>query len=94
MADITHAQLHQIAGPKLAIDRQIEQRKIPTPARDLQARANCPNLFELKGGFLAYELAFVPRFAVVDVNAMVSMIGSCCCGAGSLRWRRKEPNRP
>jgi hypothetical protein len=63
MADISHAQLHQITSPKLAVDRQVEQRKIPTAARNLQAHANCPNLFELKWGFLAYELTLVPRLA-------------------------------
>jgi hypothetical protein len=33
--DIPHAQLHQIARPKLAVDRQTEQRKIRIPARNL-----------------------------------------------------------
>ena len=63
MADISHAQLHQIAGPKIAVDRQVEQSKIGAPPRYLQPHTDRPNLLEFKWRFLADELAFVPRFA-------------------------------
>jgi hypothetical protein len=49
MADIAHSQLHQFTSSKLAVDRQVEQSKIPALARNLQEHADCPNLFVFPG---------------------------------------------
>ena len=63
MADVSHAQLDQIAGSKLAVDGKVEQRQISVTTCELQANPDCPDLLELERRFLTYELSFVPRFA-------------------------------
>jgi hypothetical protein len=68
VADISHAQLQQIASPKLAVDCQVEHSKIAAPTRDLQAHTDRPSLFQLEWRFLAYKLALVPRFASSECN--------------------------
>jgi hypothetical protein len=64
MADIAHAQLHQSTSAKLAVDRQVEQSKIPTSTRNLQTHADRPNFLELERRLLPDELSFVPGFPI------------------------------
>jgi hypothetical protein len=61
--DIKNANFHQIASAQLAIDHEIEQRKIAGTISNLQAHSNRPDIFELERRFLPDELSFVPRFA-------------------------------
>src|SRR3954453_9843231 len=60
--NITNANFHEIASAQLAIDREIEQRKITGTVSNLQAHSNGPDVFELQRRFLPDELSFVPWF--------------------------------
>jgi hypothetical protein len=60
MTDVAYTQLHEIAGPELAIDSQIEQCEISASTGDLESYANRPYLLELERGLLAYKLSLVP----------------------------------
>jgi hypothetical protein len=61
VADVPYPQLHEIAGAELAVDGQVEKGEISTATCDLESYANRPYLLKFEGGFLAYELSFVPR---------------------------------
>jgi hypothetical protein len=60
MADVAYPQLHEIAGPELAIDSQIKQGEISATTSDLESYANRPYLLELEWALLAHELSLVP----------------------------------
>jgi len=43
--DIANANFYQIASAQLAVDREIEQRKIAGTVCNLEAKPNSPNIF-------------------------------------------------
>lgn len=71
MRDVAHSQFDQVAGPELAVDRQIKKREIANPRGELQADAYRPDLLELERGFLADELGLVPGFPLLYRNVDV-----------------------
>ena len=62
-ADIANPQLHEVAGPQLAVDRKIEQGKISNFLLQLQANPDRPDVSEPERGLLAGELVLVPGHA-------------------------------
>ena len=63
VADVTYAQLDQVAGSKLAVDGEVEQCQFAATVGELQAGPNRPYLFEFKRCLLTDELSLVPGFA-------------------------------
>jgi len=57
---VTDAQAHEIAATELAVQREIEERELPSSLGELQANADCPDLLEAQRWLLAHELALVP----------------------------------
>jgi hypothetical protein len=49
IADIPHAQFHQVARSQLTVDGKIEERELAAPVRELQAHADGPNLLQFQG---------------------------------------------
>ena len=58
--DILDFQAHNVAAPKLAIDRDIEERQIASSAGDLKPRPDRPDVFGLERRFGPRELPLVP----------------------------------
>lgn len=58
--DVTNPQANEIASAQLAVDSEIEERKISDPFEELQASSNGPNIPNPQGRLLAYQLPFVP----------------------------------
>src|ERR1700694_5566481 len=58
--DIVDFQAHNVAAPKLAVDRDIEERKIASSAGDLKPGPDRPNVFGLEWRFGPGELPLVP----------------------------------
>ena len=63
MRDIPNPQLDQVARSQFAIDRQFEQRQVPSAIRKLQSNPESPDVLEFEGCLLTNEFAFVPRLA-------------------------------
>src|ERR1700724_747566 len=59
---VVDAKPHQIAPTQLAVDRKVEQREFPGSMIQLQSNPDGPDLLQLQWGFLAEQLAFVPRY--------------------------------
>jgi hypothetical protein len=59
--DVLDFQAYHIAALKLAVDGEIEKRKIPHFALHLQPGADRPDVLGLQGRFRADDLALVPR---------------------------------
>jgi len=59
--DIVDTESNQIAAAQLAVDGEVEQRKLPGSMIQLQANPNGPDLFQLQRWLLAEQLTFVPR---------------------------------
>ena len=51
--DVRHPQPHKIAAAQLAIDRQIEKRKLSGPLVELQLGTDRPDVLRLQGRLLA-----------------------------------------
>jgi hypothetical protein len=51
MADVTYAQLDQVAGSKLAVDGEVEQREFAATVGELQADPNRHISLSLSGAF-------------------------------------------
>jgi len=68
MGDVSYSQLDQIAPPQLAVDRQVEQRKVAQGLRELQSYADGPDLLQLQRRFLANKLPLVPGVALDGVR--------------------------
>ena len=75
MADITDTQLHQITGPKPAVQTQVKQRQYANAVGQLEPDSDGPDFPELEGGLLADEF---PLFqgALVERSTLVSMMNS------------------
>jgi hypothetical protein len=58
--DVGHTQGQQVTGPELAVDGQVEQRKIPTIAYGLQTHSDGPDFLHGEWRFLASQLDLVP----------------------------------
>jgi hypothetical protein len=58
----------EVAAPKLAVDGQIEHRKIALAALQLQANTNCPDVLRLQRALLAGHATLGPRVAVMRGN--------------------------
>ena len=56
-------QAHHIAAAKLAVDGEIEQRKVAYLTLHLQPRPDRPDMLGLQGRFRADDLALVPGLA-------------------------------
>jgi hypothetical protein len=57
-----------VAGSKLAVDGQVEQRQITVTTGELQADPDRPDLFELERRFLTYELPLFQGSRMVVVQ--------------------------
>lgn len=44
MRDVSDTELHQVAGPELAVDGKVEHGELSNALPELQANADCPNL--------------------------------------------------
>jgi hypothetical protein len=53
---------HQVARPELAVDGKVKYGEVANAVGDLQPDADSPNVLELQGQFLPYQLALIPRF--------------------------------
>jgi hypothetical protein len=60
-ADVLHLHGRPIARPKLAVDRQVEHRKLASVGRHLQSRSNRPDFSQLQRRLLATQPPLVPR---------------------------------
>jgi hypothetical protein len=65
---ILYAQPRQIAAAQLAVDSEVEQRKVRGPMTELQSNPNGPDLFQLQRGPLAQQPALVPWFRIPNWN--------------------------
>ena len=61
VADVSNLQLEQIAGPKLAVDAEIEQGQFARSAEDLKPNTDSPDFPKFEWCFLADKLALIPR---------------------------------
>ncbi|SPK74855.1 protein of unknown function (plasmid) [Cupriavidus taiwanensis] len=61
VAYVLDQQSSQIASSELAVDGQVEQRKLARIRRHLESGADRPDFLELQGRLLARMLPFVPR---------------------------------
>ena len=89
-------QPNEIAAPELAVDRQIEHRKIASATLHLQPYSNCPDILRLQRALLADQASPVPRgtpaggieFSVVivisDADPFHLSARSASTGCGSL----------
>ena len=59
--DIIHSDGHDIASSQLAADREIEQREVAVPSRDLELRPDRPDMARAEGWLGADQLSLVPR---------------------------------
>ena len=57
-------QADQIASPKLAIQRDVEERELACVLRELQPDADRPDLLQLERVLLTDQPSFVPRLLV------------------------------
>jgi hypothetical protein len=64
VCDVSHSEPHEIAGPELTVDGQVEQGKLTGALGKLQPDADGPNLLKAQRCFLSDQFAFVPRVAV------------------------------
>src|ERR1700684_2850620 len=63
VANVSDPQLDEVAGSKLAVDGEVEQRQLAATVGELQADSNRPDLFEFQQCFLTDEPSLVPGFA-------------------------------
>ena len=56
------------AGPRFAVDSQVEESEFAHPVLYLKTDSECPGVPELERCLLAYELALVPWLATSDVG--------------------------
>jgi hypothetical protein len=61
LGDIYNPQPDQVASAQLAVDGQIEKRKIAQSAMNLETHTDGPDFTSFQGWFLAGDLTFVPR---------------------------------
>jgi hypothetical protein len=59
-AHVVDAQPDEVAAAQLAVDREIEQRKVASASLKLQADADGPDLLRFQWAFLADQPALVP----------------------------------
>ncbi|ESY81143.1 hypothetical protein X739_28460 [Mesorhizobium sp. LNHC220B00] len=62
--DITDSDLYQVAAPKLAVDRQIEQCTVSETSFAIEEEADGPDLLLCKRAFRAHLFASVPSCAL------------------------------
>ena len=74
----------EITAPELAVDRQIEHRKIAPALFHFRADSDRPNVFRLQRTLLADQAPFVPGIAVPRGNKDLG-------GHGPLRKHRPPP---
>jgi hypothetical protein len=60
VADISHSQLYEITGPKLAIETEVEEREFALAMGELKAYANSPDFLQPEGCLLTDNLSLVP----------------------------------
>jgi hypothetical protein len=58
--DIADAQRDQVAATQLAVDREVEEREVTEPLRQLQANPDRPDLADLQRRLRAGQFAPVP----------------------------------
>ena len=63
-------QPNEIAAPELAVDRQIEHRKIASATLHLQPYSNCPDILRLQRALLADQASAVPGCTPVGGNSV------------------------
>ena len=66
---VVDPQPREVAAPELAVDGQIEHRKIALAALQLQTNANCPDVLWLERALLAGQATLVPGIALPRRNA-------------------------
>ena len=64
-----YSELHQVAGAKLAVDRQIEQGKFRHALGLTEDVSGSPRFLEAQRRLLPHELALVPGFAMSSTAA-------------------------
>ena len=74
MTRVPNAQLHEVTAAKLAIDAQVEQRKIPSAALYLEPDADGPDVLYLKWRLLADKLSLVPRLTAIRSNGCAHVV--------------------
>jgi hypothetical protein len=62
--DVSDAQLHEITGPELTVDGEVEHGELSGAFPKLKANADGPDILEAQRRLLTNELALVPRFAL------------------------------
>jgi len=72
-ANIPNLEFNQVTTPKLAVNRQIEQRQVPYFVGQLQPGTNCPYLLRLEGRFGANDTVLVPG-STFSATAMACLI--------------------
>src|SRR6516165_3360298 len=60
---IRNPQAYQVAPPKFAVDREVEQGEISEAFQQLEPRSDRPNMFRAKRRLGPGELALVPRLS-------------------------------
>jgi hypothetical protein len=75
---------NEVATSELAVDGQIEHRKIALAVLQLQANTNCPDILRLQRTLLAVQATLVPRVAAPRGNGIFD-------GHGRLRRSRPLP---
>jgi hypothetical protein len=77
--DIADFHLHQVATPKLAIDRQIEKRPISQAAALIEVKADFPDLLWFQSPFCTHDPPGIPYRAL---------------GGGEFSFRRLHGRSP
>lgn len=61
LGDVANTQADEIIPAQLAVDGKIAKRQFPRLPRQLQADADCPNLFQSERELLSNQPAPIPR---------------------------------
>lgn len=73
MSNVENPQFDQVASTKLAIDRQVKQRKIAKLVRHFKPGSYCPDFAKFERRFLSQQFAFIPGSAAVLVGLKGSL---------------------
>jgi hypothetical protein len=78
--DISHLNPHQITASQLAVDKNVEKRKVLDVLRDLKTHADLPDMLGLQRAFLIHAKALVPSW---DFGATEGKM-NCAHGSSSV----------
>ena len=75
--NIVDAEVNDVAPTELAVYREVEERQIPRPPRNLQSRPNGPDVLGLQRRLGSNEFALVPGLPLRCDGARLSICSHC-----------------